>query len=465
MRTQAGMTLLALAAAIGGPHAALARSSPDARAEPARLASALRIATTELRRQQAQIDALKQRVAEEDAAIAALLHPAAPVAPTAAPAHGDEPAAPPPAVGTASTKEGPVPAAASAVPAATSFHLAAFFNESTIHQTADGAPVPAEGMGFNIKRLYFGVDHQFDPVFSASVLADVRNVLGSTTTSAGGAANGAATASPGARVFLVKNAYLQARLAPALTLRLGAAPLPWIGYIESRYGYRQIENTLVDRLKLGNTADWGVHVLGKLADGAISYQLSAVDGGGFGDVRITRHVDFEGRIAAEYAGFFAAAGGYAGHLGKAVNSTGAFAPVHHTARRADLALGYKDRRLTLGGEVYYARDYNSVNSPTEDSSLGLSVFASLKLAPKWSVFGRYDRVRAIARLDAPSTVHDHYANLGVQWEPVQIVDLALVAKREAVANGALATQNGTIGASPGASGAYDEIGLFGQFRF
>ena len=32
--------------------------------------------------------------------------------------------------------------------------------------------------------------------------------------------------------------------------------------MEGVYGYRYVENTLVDRIKFGNSADWGVHVLG-----------------------------------------------------------------------------------------------------------------------------------------------------------------------------------------------------------
>ncbi|MBW8785312.1 MAG: hypothetical protein JF593_14555, partial [Novosphingobium sp.] len=60
-------------------------------------------------------------------------------------------------------------------------------------------------------------------------------------------------------------------------------------------------------------------------------------------------------------------------------------------------------------------------------------------------------------------LRDNYFNLGIQWEPVKIVDLALVYKRDAVDRGTLATSNGTIGGS--VNGTYDEVGLFGQVRF
>ena len=93
------------------------------------------------------------------------------------------------------------------------------------------------------------------------------------------------------------------------------------------------------------------------------------------------------------------------------------------------------------------------------------------------MFGRYDTVQP-NRITVP-TVRDKYFNIGVQWEPVKIVDLALVYKHEAVSNGALSTTNGVIGCSltetahsfaSGATGCigngtYSEVGLFGQVRF
>ena len=61
------------------------------------------------------------------------------------------------------------------------------------------------------------------------------------------------------------------------------------------------------------------------------------------------------------------------------------------------------------------------------------------------------------------TTEDNYFNVGVQYEPVKIVDFALVYKRDKVDNGTVSTQNGTIGGS--INGTYDEFGLWGQFRW
>ena len=463
MRLRAAPALIAVTAALAmpGPAEAATRNHHRARGK-AELAEAL----AAIRAQQGQIDQLRLLVAQQADAIAHL-QSRAPVA-EAAP---DAPAPPAPTVAAiappAVAAPPSVPAASTPPPvqlaASTQFRALAYFNESTIHQTANGAPVPSEGVGFNIKRLYLGVDHQFNPMISASVLTDIRNVVGSSS-NGNNAGNAPNLTVPVGRALYLKNAYLQARFDPAFIVRLGAAGLPWISFVESQYGYRHIENTLVDRVKAGYTADWGVHVLGSVAHDVLSYQISATDGSGYSDLNVTRYVDLEGRLSAQYRGLFAAIGGYDGHLGNSISSTtGQFAAVYHAARREDFAAGYKSDLLTLGGEFFYARDYKSVNTPTEDSSRGWSAFGNVNLAPKWSVFGRYDQVRNIANLTAPKPVNDHYVNAGVQWEPLKPIDLALVYKREAVNNGTIATQTGTIGASTG--GTYDEFGLFGQFRF
>ncbi len=62
----------------------------------------------------------------------------------------------------------------------------------------------------------------------------------------------------------MKNAYLQIRSRDpkAFWVRLGEADMPWVPYVEDVYGHRYVENVLVDRLKFGTSADWGLHAGG-----------------------------------------------------------------------------------------------------------------------------------------------------------------------------------------------------------
>lgn len=379
-------------------------------------------------------------------------------------------------------------AATRAVPAAVKTELASFskgkwwdsttlsgrmyFNISNLDSTSNGVkPTGAgslNGFGFNIKRFYLGIDHVFSPVFAANLTMDASNVVGQTSnTNFTSTGTPAGSNLPGlvGKGFYIKKAYLQARLNPALIIRLGAADLPWVPYAENQYGYRHIENTVIDRTNFGTSADWGLHVLGDFANGLVSYQVSVVDGGGYRNVKVTNSVDVEGRISVAYKGFYAGIGGYSGDRGN--NTQGASTP--HKATRADAIAGYKNRLFNAGVEYYRASNWNNVTTVAIDKADGYSAFGNINFAEKWSAFGRYDWVKPTKTSN--DALKDQYYNFGIQWEPVKIIDLALVYKHERVDNGVLGTQNGTIGginpigALTGGRGNYNEIGLFGQLRF
>lgn len=378
-------------------------------------------------------------------------------------------------------------AAAKSVPAAVKTELATFqkskwwdstsisgrmyFNFSNVDTKANGVkPTGAgsvNGTGFNIKRFYLGVDHTFSPIFSGNVTMDISNVVGQTANT-NFTANGATGAPAPALVgkgFYVKKAYLQAKLNPALVIRLGAADLPWVPYVEGQYGYRHIENVLIDRTNFGTSADWGIHVLGDLAGGLLSYQVSVVDGAGYRNVKVTNTVDVEGRLSLNYKGFYAAVGGYTGKRGNDVE--GASTP--NTASRENALVGYKNKMFNVGLEYFHAKNWNNVTSTTTDKSDGYSAYGNVNFNKTWSVFGKYEWVKPTKLTN--DNLKDQYYNIGLQWEPVKIVDLALVYKHDKVDNGTFGTQNGTIGgANPtgslvGGHGTYDEFGLFGQLRF
>jgi len=170
-------------------------------------------------------------------------------------------------------------------------------------------------------------------------------------------------------------------------------------------------------------------------------------------------------VSLNYKGFYAAAGGYSGKRGN--DTEGAAIP--NTATRLNLLAGYKTKLFNAGVEYFHAKDWNNVTSTTDDKSDGWSAFGNVNFAKTWSVFGRYDWVKPTKLTN--DNLEDQYYNIGIQWEPVKIVDLALVYKHDRVKNGTFGTQNGTIGgANPtgslvGGRGTYDEFGLFGQLRF
>lgn len=324
--------------------------------------------------------------------------------------------------------------------ASTSVNGRMYFNLGNVDIKRDGAKVASSGTGFDIKRFYIGVDHRFDSTYSGNITTDVQY-----------------NAAEGLTQIYIKKAYLQAKVSDALTVRLGSADLPWVPFAEGAYGYRFLENTVADRTKFGTSADWGVHASGKLPVADLSYAVSVINGAGYKNPVRSKSVDVEGRLSTTFGPIVVGVGGYRGKLGKDVQG----AVTRHTASRVDALAAYRDDRLRLGVEYFATKNWNNVTSVAEDKSDGYSVFGSYDLTPKVSVFGRYDWVNPSKSLNPD--FEDNYFNLGINYEPAKTVDLAIVYKRDQVDNGLLGTSNGTIGGVN--KGVYDEIGLFGQFRW
>jgi hypothetical protein len=304
----------------------------------------------------------------------------------------------------------------------------------------------AAGTGLDLKRFYLGVDHTFDETFDARIRTDVGNLTN------------------GKIDVFVKHAFIEAKVAPELALKAGAADLPWVPFVEDLYGFRYVENVMVDRAKFGTSADWGLHAGGKLAGGLLSYAASAVNGRGYGDFTRTQAPTAEARLSvAPVTGLTVAVGGVVGKIGQ--NTVGAVVP--RTAQRYDALVAWNDSALRLGVEGFYAVDYGATivtGVAAEDKALGLSGWASYALASSVTLFARADYVQP--KRTTASSLKDVYLNAGLQYAPVKPLALALVYKNDTVKDGTLGTSNGTIGSTvAGAKGSYNELGVFAQYAF
>lgn len=303
----------------------------------------------------------------------------------------------------------------------------------------------SNGTSFDIKRFYVGIDHKFNDTFAANITTDFTFDSGTGTTQ-----------------LFIKKAYLDANLSPMLDVRLGSADLPWIPFVEGIYGYRYVENVITDRTKFGTSADWGVHLQGKFADGLLNYALSVVNGSGFKKPGLgfgtnrTQQMDFEGRVNANWQGFTLAVGGYVGKLG-VKHGTHAF----HTATRFDALAAYKAGPITAGFEYFNTHNFFNVTKAAGDKAEGYGGFASYEFIPNWKVFGRYDYVQP--NRDSNSALKDRYFNVGISYSPWKLVDFALVYKHENANKGFISTSNGTQGGTD--SGNYNEVGLWGNFQW
>ncbi|WCT76699.1 hypothetical protein [Novosphingobium humi] len=505
---------LALLASTALAPGAAAASGQAAKPAPS-LQAQLHQAQAQMARMQAQIDALEKKLTAltatnaSDAKLAeakpasgapapdgAAPGQAAPETPTLASAvetarHADATATQ--ALASAEKAQGAIALTQRAVAATkwaanTSVSGEMFLNLSNITQHNGGANYPASGVGVNIKRAFIGVNHRFSGKVSAAILLDADNVTGqpSTVNPPNSSAN-----LVGKGVY-VRNAYAEVKLHPALTIRLGAAEMPWISYAEGAENQRHVERSLLERVGYGNPADWGVHLSGDfLRQGttSLSYGLAVVNGGGYRQARVTKSMDVEARLSGTWNGFYAAAGGYYGKRGNDIESPASNAPSSfRTATRIDFMGGYKSSVIGIGGEYFFARDWNNVAinpaqfALSQDTASGWSGFAHYNLSRQWRAFVRYDQVHP-NRMTVRDLQDDLFVG-GLQFSPLKFVDLALVYKRETVNGGSVATSNGVIGCSalgqptpnafstvsgPAAlckgNGTYDEVGLFTAIRF
>ncbi len=183
-------------------------------------------------------------------------------------------------------------------------------------------------------------------------------------------------------------------------------------------------------------------------------------------------MDYEGRVNLNWNGFVAAIGGYEGKESKDYQNA---TPVtFHSAHREDALLAFKNSTFTIGAEYFAETNWYQVGSTTADKGDGFSSFGSFNFMPQWSVFGRYDNQTPSKTLHPSEKLS--YFNIGLNYEPVKVLDLALVFKHDEVKNAAaggwanepnttLAPLSTGVAGNPYANGHYNEVGVFGQFKF
>lgn len=332
------------------------------------------------------------------------------------------------------------PAVRADAPGDTALSGLMFVDFTDIQTRKNGTDIDPDGYGLDVKRFYLGVNHSFDAVWSANLVTDFDlpklAVTGKDSTGATVSSTGTSSET---QVF-IKKAYLQAHFSDLFTARAGAADMPWIPFVEGIYGYRFVEKTLLDRLKFGNTVDWGLHGFGHDAGGSLNYAASLVNGGGFRNPSRSKGMDAEARVGfMPVDGLTLALGAYSGKLGQDTDAT----PAQHTATRADLFAAWKASGLTLGAEYFSASDFTAVSTTASDKADGWTLFGSYDLPAGYSLFGRYDRARPSKDQDA--SLADTYFNAGVAWRSSPNVTWALAYKSDKLADDVNETKSRELG--------------------
>jgi len=285
-----------------------------------------------------------------------------------------------------------------------------FFDFTNIDQkNSDTGKTSASGLGLDVKRFYLGIDHKFNDVWSANLTTDFNYV-----------------SSDGETNLFVKKAYVQAKFDQAAVFRIGSADMPWIPFAEKYYGFRYVENTLTDRLKYGNSADWGLHLGGDIGAGkSLNYAVSVVNGNGYKNPGRSKGVDFEGRVGfVPFENMIVAVGGYSGHRGQETETTSA----PNTAQRGDFMVAYASDAFRLGAEYFSAKNWNNVLTTATDKADGYSLWGSVAVADGVNLFARYDNAKLSKTLDRDNK--DVYYNAGVEFQVTKGFKLAGVWKHE-----------------------------------
>jgi hypothetical protein len=307
---------------------------------------------------------------------------------------------------------------------------------------ATGIKSSDSGEGVDVKRTYFTFTHNFDKQWSAQFQSDIGD--------------------QGARRYdvFVKKAYIQYAYTPMATFRLGAADTPWIPYVEGLYGLRYAEQTIVDRLSFGSSAEWGFHLTG--ANPLWGYYFTIGNGRNYSNPTRSKSVDFEGRLSfTPVKGLNLAVGGYSGKRGLETDA----APAKHTANRSDALIAYNTDKFKIGGEYFQAKNWNTVTAVAPDKSDGFSGWGQFNVNTAWSVFAKYETAKPSK--DLKPNLKETYYNAGLQWRLNRAFAASLIYKHDEVEGGTFSTGNaGTVGSTNAKSkGEFSEIGIYTIYDF
>jgi hypothetical protein len=315
------------------------------------------------------------------------------------------------------------------------------FTTKTNKDDATGAKSADTGTGTDVKRFYFQVGYKWDDVWSAHFTSDIGDF--------------------GTKRYdvFVKHAYIEGHFSPQFDFRMGSTDLPWIPYAEGAYGYRYVENVIVDRLGYGTSADWGLHANG--GQGIFSYAVSVINGRGYSNPTRSKSPDVEARVSLKPTKQLSfAVGGYSGKLGKDVEGTDTF----HTATRLNALVNYGGDKFHVGAEYFQAENYNTITTRgVTDKADGVSAWFSVPVNKTVEVFGRYDSAKPSKDLNPD--LKDTYFNAGIQYSPGKNLDFAFAYKYEKVDSGTGGKVAGVGSTAANSTGKASEIGVWTQLRW
>ena len=270
-----------------------------------------------------------------------------------------------------------------------------------------------EGLhGFTFRRLYLTTDFRLSEAFSGRVRLEADE---GTVEEDGSMPN-------------IKDLYLTWQSEAGHALTFGITPPPVFGISEDVWGYRSLDQTIMDLNDIASSRDFGVRATGPLAgDGLLRYAVMYANNRGVKpESNKSKRVYARLQASPGESLVFTLGGDYAGYEGEGG------APGPADAFTAHAFAGYATPGLRAGLKGYWQRFSYDLATPDH---FGVSLFAALQMADDWEAVGRVDRARHETLFEA---FYRTYALAGVAYRPHEMVrfmpNLRLLKRDDQTAN-------------------------------
>jgi len=251
-----------------------------------------------------------------------------------------------------------------------------FFLNATQRKTTDSIDPTQDtkSSGLAVDRAYLTVQYKADDVWSMKLTADAAH-------------NSSKTSGKKTEVF-IKNAFVKGAFAPAANFTIGVIGTPWIGYENKLDGHRYITKAYTDTKGFDSSADAGVGLSGKFADGMVGYAVAVVNGKGYGDIGESNAVDYNSRIGIyPVQGLtldFQYRGGYKGTKKQPIIATEA----KSTLMQA-MATYSVDKDFRIGAN-YIQNKAKLTSTNVETKTSAIAAWGWAKLGNDFGAYGRYE---------------------------------------------------------------------------
>ncbi len=218
--------------------------------------------------------------------------------------------------------------------------------------------------GFNVKRAYIGYKYTYDSKISAQIILDIGKPL----------------AIDNKRYAFIKNALIEYKANSKLTLSGGITEVKGSSLPNSYWGRKYIIHPFLLEHKFVNSADLGFTMDYKFSD-ILSIDLGVFNGEGYSMIQNDNILQYAAGLTITPAS------------GLAIRLYGDMYKDEDTSRNTIAGFaGLKNSDFMIGIEYSYKTDIDMTDS---HNIYAYSAIASVNIAPKTDLFGRYDKLSSV----------------------------------------------------------------------